>query len=81
MSAGSVAARGWVDAVENILWLVCADALRLVFDTAALREKRRRAGAVQDAGALFRDLRIARSVLECASPLALWVKMMQPRCG
>jgi hypothetical protein len=29
-------------------------------------------GAVQDAGALFDDWRKARSVLEGASPLALW---------
>jgi hypothetical protein len=34
--------------------------------------KRRRAAAVQDAGALTEDARMARSVLECASPLALW---------
>jgi hypothetical protein len=34
--------------------------------------KRRRAAAVQDAGALVDDARMARSVLECASPLALW---------
>jgi hypothetical protein len=35
-------------------------------------EKRWRATAVQDAGALPIDYRTARSVLECASPLALW---------
>ena len=34
-------------------------------------EKRRRAAALQDAGALTGDSRTARSVLECASPLAL----------
>ena len=34
--------------------------------------KRRRAAAVQDAGALTESSRIARSVWECASPLALW---------
>src|ERR1035437_2718260 len=33
------------------------DVLRLVSDTAALREKRRRAAAVQDAGANFCDFR------------------------
>src|ERR1039458_6113325 len=35
-------------------------------------KKRWRATAVQDAGALTDDHRIARSVLDCASPLALW---------
>jgi predicted nucleic acid-binding protein len=34
--------------------------------------KRWRATALQDAGALTDDHRTARSVLECASPLALW---------
>ncbi len=34
-------------------------------------QKRRRAAAVQNAGANFDDARKARSVLECASPLAL----------
>ena len=37
-----------------------------------LAEKRRRAAALQNAGALPGDSRTARSVLECASPLALW---------
>src|ERR1035437_180785 len=35
-------------------------------------KNRWRATAVQDAGALHDDSRTARSVLECASPLALW---------
>ena len=35
-------------------------------------EKRRRAAALQDAGALTDGFRTTRSVLECASPLALW---------
>jgi hypothetical protein len=35
-------------------------------------QKRWRATAVQDAGALAEDERTTRSVLECASPLALW---------
>src|SRR5208282_5091333 len=35
-------------------------------------EKRRRAATVQNAGALAEDYRTARSVLDCASPLALW---------
>jgi hypothetical protein len=34
--------------------------------------KRRRAAAVQNAGANASGARTARSVLECASPLALW---------
>jgi hypothetical protein len=34
--------------------------------------KRRRAAAVQDARALPGDDRTARSVVECARPLALW---------
>jgi len=37
----------------------------------AATEKRRRAAAVQDAGAFTGDARYARSVLDCASPLAL----------
>ena len=51
MSAGSVAAGGWAVAVKNILGRGFANALRLGFATAALREKRWRAGALQDAGA------------------------------
>jgi hypothetical protein len=39
-------------------------------------EKRWRATALQDAGALTEDHRIARSVLECASPLALWTGVL-----
>jgi hypothetical protein len=35
-------------------------------------EKRRRAAALQDATAFTDDFQTARSVLECASPLALW---------
>ena len=35
-------------------------------------------GPLQDAGALTEDSRTARSVLECASPLALWAGA---RCG
>jgi hypothetical protein len=46
-------------------WIVVASSRRL-----ALREKRRRAAAVQDADAIFCNSRLARSVLECASPLA-----------
>jgi hypothetical protein len=49
--------------------------------------KRRRAAAIQDAGALPDGLRRARSVLECASPLALFHPFqgknsvqMHPRC-
>lgn len=38
VSAGPVAAREWVGAIENILRLVCANVLRLVFDTVALRK-------------------------------------------
>jgi hypothetical protein len=38
VSAGPVAAREWAEVVENILRLVCANVLRLVFDTAALRK-------------------------------------------
>jgi hypothetical protein len=34
--------------------------------------KRRRAAALQDAGADMLDARQSRSVVECASPLALW---------
>jgi hypothetical protein len=36
-----------------------------------VHEKRRRAAALQDAGALFGDAGETRSVLDCASPLAL----------
>ena len=43
-------------------WLLCDGA----------GEKRRRVAALQDAGALADRRRTARSVLECASPLALW---------
>jgi hypothetical protein len=38
--------------------------------------KRRRAAAVQDAGAFADDHRTARSVVECASPLALWAGVL-----
>jgi hypothetical protein len=41
-------------------------------DSSAPVGKRRRAAAVQDAGAFFGGNRTSRSVLECASPLALW---------
>jgi len=40
-------------------------------------QERRRAAAVQDAGAFSGDDRISRSVVECASPLALWQAGMQ----
>ena len=40
--------------------------------------KRRRAAAVQDAGALTESSRTARSVLECARPLALWAGGLVP---
>jgi hypothetical protein len=36
------------------------------------KEKRRRTTAVQDDGAFVAGCRMSRSVLECASPLALW---------
>ena len=42
------------------------------------RGKRRRAAAVQNAGAFSDDDRTARSVLECASPLALWISFIKP---
>ena len=41
-------------------------------------EKRQGAAAVQDAGALTDDPRMARSVVECASPLALWAGGVWP---
>ena len=46
-------------------------------------EKRWRATALQNAGALTGDERTARSVLECASPLALWAEVRLPErdCG
>ena len=40
-------------------------------------EKRWGATALQNAGALTDDERTARSVLECASPLALWAGVKQ----
>jgi len=42
------------------------------FTSRFIGEKRRRAAALQDAGAIPDAPRTARSVLECASPLALW---------
>ena len=44
-------------------------------------EKRRRAAALQDARANTGGARIARSVLECASPLALWEGGRDARSG
>jgi hypothetical protein len=44
------------------------------FGTLTCRRKRWRATAVQDAGALANDPRISRSVLDCASPLALCLR-------
>src|ERR1019366_3933854 len=44
----------------------------MYFAASRFGEKRRRAVAVQDAGARNDGVRIARSVLECASPLVLW---------
>lgn len=72
VSARPVAAGGWAEAVENIWWRGFANVLRLGFATTALRGKavegwrnprRWRAGD---------DARNSRSVLDCASPLALW---------
>ena len=48
--------------------------LFVVVNWRSLVPKRRRAAAVQDAGALARGRRTSRSVVECASPLALWPK-------
>jgi hypothetical protein len=53
------------------------DVLRLVSDTAALREKRRRAAAVQDAGANFCDFRQREA--SWSAP-ALWRFRSEPDC-
>ena len=59
---------------EDFEAVMCLDVLRLGFATARSGEKRWRTTAVQDAGARHADSRNARSVVECASPLALWTE-------
>ena len=49
-------------------------ARQLVRPCCALNRKRWRATAVQDAGAFSNGLRTSRNVLDCASPLALFLR-------
>jgi len=52
--------------------LILKPPARLVFRREGAKAKRRRAAAVQNAGAFYDGSRMARSVLECARPLALF---------
>ena len=76
MSVGPVAAGGWAEAVENILRRGFVGG-RAQAPAAGLCHSRAPGKAVEGHRSPRRwrvhgDARLARSVLECASPMALW---------